>query len=971
MNGTMATQLARALGLALAYWGVAHLVGGLATPPGFAVPLWPAAGIALGALLTWGLRVWPGILIGSFFFNLETTLAARGALDAWQVLAIPLGIGIGATLQGIYGTVLVRRLVGPSSALEDPGEIIRFLVAGGPVSCLVNASLSVALLVGSGVIPVHEGAINWLTWWAGDTMGVLIFAPLFLTVFGKPEQAWKPRRRKVTIPLIACLAAITALFGALQQWEARQLEKALAQDADVLARDLTHELERHLMIAKTVANLYAASPEVSDSVAREFLQSAFEQIADARAIFWAPRVTLPTREVYEQEVRGEGLADYQIRELDVDGRLVRAGERAEYFPVHAIEPREQNERALGFDLASDEASKLALTSARDSGMQAVTPAIRWVQEEGPQDAFLLLTPVYANASPQTMPGERRARFLGFVAAVFRVTDVVGAAFHGISERQFYFRLFDRAPTEEKTLLYSSAGAEKYAKENNRTGYMTRIQFGGHSWDAEFIPSAAYIVDQRGWAGWYRYALLVGSLLVISLIGTLLLIFTGRERHISLITDAVARVGRGDRAVRIAIFRHSPLRALEKGINEMAAKIEENQGQLERRVAQATAELRAKKEESEAATLAKSRVLAYASHDLREPLHALELFVSHLKRLPLNYETAKIVSNVDTCVGTLGELLDGLLDLHRLDSGLIKPTPQAVRVSELWEWLQRAFSETAAAKQLELRFRPSPLWLMTDAQLLHRILLNLASNAIHYTRTGGVLIACRRAGKHARLQVWDTGSGISLEHRQEIFKEFIQLDNPERDRTKGLGLGLTIVERAARVLGHRLSLRSVPGRGSCFTLEVPITDAVASAAVTAEAAILADNFSFAGVTALVVEDDLLARRALVDLLRSWHCVVVEAGSADNARRLLASDCRPDVIASDFRLPNGQSGIDLVVQARATLGSKVAAFIISGDTHADVMAAAKAAELPLLHKPVQAARLRRVLQLLLQNARAAEV
>lgn len=962
----MATQLARMLGLALAYWGVAHLVGALATPPGFAVPIWPASGIALGALFTWGLRVWPGILIGSFFFNLETTLAARDAIDdAWRVLAIPLGIAIGATLQGIYGTVLVRRLVGQSSALEDPGEIVRFLVAGGPVSCLVNASLSVALLVASGVIPVHEGAINWLTWWVGDTMGVLIFAPLFFTVFGKPEHAWKPRRKKVTIPLIVCLAAITTLFAALQQWEARQLQKNLAQDADALARDLTHEMERHLMMHQAVANLYAASPEVSDSVARKFLQSAFDQIAGAQAIFWAPRVPLPRREAYEQQVRSEGLADYQIRELALDGTLVRAGERAEYFPVRAIEPREQNERALGFDLASDKASELALSSARDSGVQVVTSSIRWVREEGPQNGFLLLTPVYANVSPQTMPGERGARLLGFVSAAFRITDVVGAAFHGISEQQLYFRLFDRALTDEKTLLYSSAGAEEYAKEKNRTGYLTKIQFAGLSWDAEFIPSAAYIAQQRGWAGWYRYALLVGSLLVISLIGTLLLIFTGRERHISLITDAVARVGRGDRAVRILTFPHSPLRGLEEGINDMAAKIEESQGQLERRVEQATAELRAKKEESEAATLAKSRVLAYASHDLREPLHALELFVSHLKQLPLNYETAKIVDNVDTCVGTLGELLDGLLDLHRLDSGLIQPAPRAVRVSELWERLQRAFAESAAAKHLELRFRPSPLWLVTDAQLLYRILLNLVSNAIHYTRTGGVLVACRRAGNHARLQVWDTGSGISAEHRQEIFKEFVQLDNPERDHTKGLGLGLTIVERAARVLGHLLSLRSVPGRGSCFTVDVPITDAVTPATVTPEAALVADNFSFAGFTALVVEDDLLARLALVDLLRSWHCVVVEAGSAEDARRLLASDCRPDVIASDFRLPNGQSGIDLVVQARAALGSEVAAFIISGDTHADVIAAARAVGLPLVHKPVQAARLRRVLHLLLQN------
>jgi len=965
----MATQLARVLGLALAYWGAAKLFGVLAAAPGFAVPMWPSAGIALAASYTWGLRVWPGILIGSFLFNLETIIAAQNVVVIGPALAIPLGIAAGATLQGVLGALFVRRLVGESSGLEDPGEIVRFLVAGGPVTCLVNASLSVALLVGSGVIPVHEIAVNWLTWWAGDTMGVLIFAPLFLTVFGKPEHAWKPRRNKVTIPLVVCLAAITALIGALQHWEAKQLQVELAHDANALARGLTREFKHHLMINKTVASLYAAYPEMSGSGARKFLQDVVQQTG-AQAVSWVPRVTRPGREVYEQEARSEGLPDYQIRELSVDGRLVRAGERAEYFPVRTVEPRERNARALGFDLASDKASEPALRSARDSGMQVVTSPMRVVQDEGSQKGLLLLTPVYTNVNPQSTPEQRRATLHGFVSTAFYVANVVDDAFRGISERQFHFRLFDRGPSGEKTLMYSSPGAEKYADGKNTTTYIREIEFGGRSWAAELVPSTAYLARQSVVESWYRYALLLASLLVVSLVGTVLLIFTGRERHLSLITSAVARVGRGERPVRFPILARGPLRRLEEGVNEMAARIEESQEQLEHRVDQATADLRKKKEESEAATLAKSRFLAYASHDLRQPLHALELFVSHLKQLPLNYETAKIVGNVDSCVQGLGELLDGLLDLSRLDSGLVQPAPQAVRVSELWEWLHRAFAEAAAAKHLELRFRPSPLWVVTDVQLLQRILLNLVSNAIRYTTTGGVLVACRRAGKHARLEVWDTGAGIPPEHREEIFKDFVQLENSERDRSKGLGLGLAIVERTARLLGHRLSVRSVPGRGSCFSLDVPITDAVTLAAAPAAAPSPADSFNFAHFTVLVVEDDFLARRALADLLRSWHCIVVEADTAGDAQRLLAGGCRPDVIASDFRLPNLQSGIDLVTRARATLGNDVAAFIISGDTHVDVMAAAKAAGLPLLHKPVQGARLRTVLHLLLESSRATQ-
>jgi CheY-like chemotaxis protein len=255
--------------------------------------------------------------------------------------------------------------------------------------------------------------------------------------------------------------------------------------------------------------------------------------------------------------------------------------------------------------------------------------------------------------------------------------------------------------------------------------------------------------------------------------------------------------------------------------------------------------------------------------------------------------------------------------------------------------------------------------MSDAHLLYRILMNLISNAIRYTSRGGVLVACRRSGNHTRLEVWDTGAGISPQHRDDIFKEFVQLDNPERDRSKGLGLGLSIVERAARVLNHRLAMRSVRGRGSCFSLEVPIADPVTSGALPAETH--AQRFTFADCTVLVVEDDSLSRRALVDLLRSWNCIVVETRTAEEAQRALAEYCRPDVIASDFRLPKQQSGIDVVLQARTTLGYEVAAFIMSGDTDADVIATAKSVYLPLLHKPVQAARLRTMLRLLLKSSR----
>ena len=303
----------------------------------------------------------------------------------------------------------------------------------------------------------------------------------------------------------------------------------------------------------------------------------------------------------------------------------------------------------------------------------------------------------------------------------------------------------------------------------------------------------------------------------------------------------------------------------------------------------------------------------------------------------------------------------------MESGLVRAARRAVPVADLWDKLHSSFAGMAATKRLQLRLRHSDLRIATDPQLMQRVLLNLVSNAIRYTDKGGVLVACRRRGDHACLQVWDTGRGIAEGLHGEIFKEFVQLDNAERSREKGLGLGLSIVGRATKLMGNRLSLRSVPGRGSCFSVEVPLADQAQGLDEPTETEGPIAEFDLAKCSILVVEDDALARRALVDLLRSWGCVVTEAADAEAALRAIEQGCRPDVIASDLRLPHRGDGISLVRQARQRLGQHVPAFLVSGDTDARVLAAASDAGLSLLHKPVKAARLRTVVQMLYGSAR----
>ncbi|OIQ99281.1 signal transduction histidine-protein kinase BarA [mine drainage metagenome] len=428
---------------------------------------------------------------------------------------------------------------------------------------------------------------------------------------------------------------------------------------------------------------------------------------------------------------------------------------------------------------------------------------------------------------------------------------------------------------------------------------------------------------------------------------------------------VERIGKGELSARVAVDGNSSLQRLEQGVNQMAARIESGQEELQRRIIEATAELRIKKEEAELATLAKSRFLASASHDLRQPMHALVMFMGRLVHLPHSDEARHLIGRIDASVHALQHLLDALLDISRLEAGVLRARPRHFPVRDLFSQLSGDLNPVAEERGLKLKLRPSELWLTTDPILLHRILLNLVSNALRYTRRGGVLVACRRRGVNVRIEVWDSGIGIPPESQAEIFKEFVQLANPERDRNQGLGLGLAIVERTARLLDHPLTMNSLPGVGSRFAIEVPIAP---PGVATPAAATPSPQGQFEGLRVLVIDDDALARQGLTVLLESWGCRVSAAEDAEQALTLACGENQAELIACDYRLRHGQNGIGALALLRARGGLSAPAFLISGDTDPGLMKSAADAGIPLLHKPVQPARLRALMHRLVLDKSA---
>lgn len=369
---------------------------------------------------------------------------------------------------------------------------------------------------------------------------------------------------------------------------------------------------------------------------------------------------------------------------------------------------------------------------------------------------------------------------------------------------------------------------------------------------------------------------------------------------------------------------------------------------------------AAQEAAEKADRDKSRFLAAASHDLRQPLHAMGLFLESLQRSPLNDHQLTVLGHAHAASGAAAEMLTTLLDYSRLEAGVVKVRPDAFAVQPLLTALEQEFGVQADTAGLVYRTRETSAAAFADRSLVGLVMHNFISNALRYTAKGGVLIACRTRGKRLALEVWDTGPGIPRSQWDNIFKEFHQLGNPERDRRKGLGLGLAIVQRLAREMNTSVEVLSQPGRGSVFRLWLDRWQG----ALEDDTAPAPDTVSLVGLKVLAIDDDEAVRLGMQSLLHSWGCQCITAESSADALECL-EDITPDIIITDFRLRHEETGKQVLQALRAYLGTSVPAIIMTGDTSPQRLRDAQSTSALLLHKPVSTGQLRdAIVQLITQ-------
>lgn len=359
----------------------------------------------------------------------------------------------------------------------------------------------------------------------------------------------------------------------------------------------------------------------------------------------------------------------------------------------------------------------------------------------------------------------------------------------------------------------------------------------------------------------------------------------------------------------------------------------------------------KNTEAKSAILAKSQFLAAASHDLRQPLHAQSLFLAELDQYVDNKTGRRILGGLESSIYAMRKLLNAILDISKLDAGTITATKNTFSISTIFINLQAEFKPLADEKNITLRIQNCSLLIYTDPILLERIMRNLMANAIRYTHKGKVLVGCRRHTDSVSIHVIDTGIGIANDKLNDVFIPFLQLGNPERDREKGLGLGLSIVQRTADLLGHDINLISIQNKGTSVSIDVPLSNNFPKIKHQQPSTTSTKNIS--GKRILIIDDDTDVRTAMAGLLKSWGCKPLAFQNLHDALKHSNQNKKIiDAILSDFNLSENTSGIIAIAELRKKHNANIPAALITGDTSVEKLLEAKNSHHPIIHKPVLA-------------------
>ena len=530
--------------VAVAYAVLGLLTLRLAQMTGLASPVWPAAGVAFAAALIWGWRALPGVFVGSGAANLfSLTLVGVPASQAWST---GVTIGIGAVLGAAAGTALVHRFVGPVRRLDTPRAVILTLALGGLVATTIAPTIGVATQLASGLLSTGQAPFGWLTWWVGDSIGVIVFAPLVLMFLPSQAEYWAGRRWKIAVPSLVIFGILIAAITQNIAAERARIETAVQGLGDQAAADLTRNIDLHQEVLEGLHGLVDASDYVSAKEFNTYTDDVLARFANLGALSWNPLVTEADLPAFEATQRTQpGFENFTVTERDAGGNLRPVSPRPEYVVVAYIEPIAKNRSALGFDIYSNPVRAAAIETARNTGRPTATSPVDLVQESGTQKGMLALLPIYRGGFDPGTESARRAALRGFAVGVYRLRDLLAETFRDPEWDSVDVTLVD-VSDQVKPITIADLPARD-SDERDEASPAPRattapLNIYGRAWELTVRPTSAAFVDSRNGV---KGVLLLAALAVTLLLEAFLLVLSGME---SLARRLMAEMGSAARYV---------------------------------------------------------------------------------------------------------------------------------------------------------------------------------------------------------------------------------------------------------------------------------------------------------------------------------------------------------------------------------------------------------------------------------------
>jgi len=486
-----------------------------------ATVIWPSAGVALAGCLIWGRGVWPGIFFGAFIINVWIGFDLSSVKTLQNSIILASTISLGAVLQALIGHFLVIKLSAHSQLFQTSKEVCRLLCLGGAVSCTISPSIGVSSLVFAEIIPVEQYFTNWLVWWLGDAIGVIIFTPITLSFFARPRTVWESKKYSVALPLFVVMVIIISVFAYASIQEHKQQTLVIKNYTSNLFNNFNTKIDNHQESLHTLASFFEQSENVTRTKFQEFTKRILKQQSDIQAFAWIQYIEHSEKQLFEQQIIKEGFVGFKI--FDKQTPLISASQHKKYAVIRYIEPFEKNKAALGLNILSDKNVAETLLKSIKTKDIAITSGIELVQDNSKGLAFIIYCPVYKKNYLLSGKGNQSEALSGFVASVIYVSDLVDATLTKLDKQKTIFQLYDQTISNHPQLLYST---HSEVSLNKKTSYQQELLIADRRW--VIYSSAEHIYPVQGRLTWL---VLLGGLTFATMFSGFLLILSGRSSFI--------------------------------------------------------------------------------------------------------------------------------------------------------------------------------------------------------------------------------------------------------------------------------------------------------------------------------------------------------------------------------------------------------------------------------------------------------